>query len=53
MALCEAFGERMAAVLDEVAHKLYFIDEIGTHLGLTRLYARAARGERVVEATPG
>jgi transposase len=51
--LREAFSERMAAVLAEVAHQLYFIDEIGTHLGLTRLYGRAAPGQRVVEATPG
>lgn len=51
--LREAFSERMTDVLAEVAHKLYFIDEIGTHLGLTRLYGRAAPGERVVEATPG
>jgi transposase len=43
----------MAVVLAEVAHQLYFIDEIGTHLGLTRLYGRAAPGQRVVEATPG
>ncbi len=32
---------------------LKFIDESGAHLGLTRLYGRAASGERVVEATPG
>jgi transposase len=51
--LREAFSERIAAVLAEVAHQLYFIDEIGTHLGLTRLYGRAAPGQRVVEATPG
>jgi len=51
--LREAFSERMAVVLAEVAHQLYFIDEIGTHLGLTRLYGRAAPGQRVVEATPG
>jgi transposase len=30
-----------------------FIDESGAHLGMTRLYGRAAPGERVVEATPG
>lgn len=39
--------------LADLAKKLYFIDEIGMHLGLTRLYGRAAPGERVVEATPG
>ena len=48
-----AFHERVATVLAPVREKLHFIDEIGTHLGLTRLYGRAAPGERVVEATPG
>ena len=33
--------------------RLKFIDESGAHLGMTRLYGRAAPGERVVEATPG
>ena len=37
---------------DIVAH-LKFIDESGAHLGLTRLFGRAAPGERVAEATPG
>lgn len=37
---------------DVLAH-LKFIDEFGVHLGLTRLYGRAAPGKRVVEATPG
>ena len=32
---------------------LKFIDESGAHLGLTRLFGRAAPGQRVVEATPG
>ena len=53
IALRGAFSARMAKVLAGVANKLYFIDEIGTHLGLTRLYGRAAPGVRVVEATPG
>ena len=26
--------------------RLVFLDETGTHLGFTRLFARAARGER-------
>ena len=34
-----------------VAH-LKFIDESGVHLGLTRLWGRAAPGERVVDAVP-
>ena len=32
---------------------LKFIDEFGVHLGLTRLFGRAAPGKRVVEGTPG
>ncbi len=39
--------------LQHVLKKLKFIDETGVHLGLTRLFGRAAPGERVVEATPG
>ncbi len=41
------------AGLGQVVRKLRFLDEIGTHWGLTRLYGRAAPGVRVVEATPG
>lgn len=33
--------------------RLKFIDESGAHLGLTRLFGRAAPGERVVDASPG
>jgi hypothetical protein len=36
-----------------VAAHLKFIDESGAHLGLTRLFGRAAPGARVTEATPG
>jgi transposase len=43
----------MTDELATLAKKLHFIDEIGMHLGLTRLYGRAPAGERVVEATPG
>jgi transposase len=32
---------------------LKFIDEFGVHLGLTRLYGRAAPGRRVIESTAG
>jgi len=32
---------------------LKFIDESGAHLGMTRLFGRAAPGQRVVDATPG
>ncbi len=38
---------------DTLVSRLKFIDESGIHLGLTRLYGRAAPGERVVEGTPG
>src|SRR5689334_23538416 len=47
------YAQRMLAVFAPLANKLHFLDEIGTHLGLTRLYGRAAPGERVVEATSG
>ena len=39
----------MATILS----RLKFLDEFGVNLGLTRLYGRAAPGERVVEAPPG
>ncbi len=47
------FGQQIKQELSEVIQHLKFIDEMGAHLGLTRLYGRAAPGERVVEATPG
>ena len=40
-------------VLDERVKHLIFIDEMGTNLGMTCLYGRAAPGQRVVESTPG
>lgn len=52
-ALRTTFQQQVAAELAPQAEQLYFLDEMGTHLGLTRLYGRAAPGERVVEATPG
>src|SRR5258708_3502256 len=52
-AMRATFAQHMLDDLAPLAEKLHFIDEIGTHLGLTRLYGRAAPGERVVEATPG
>ena len=33
--------------------KYIFIDEMGSHLGLTRLYGRAAPGQRVHDRVPG
>lgn len=43
----------MVTGLEHLAQRFIFIDESGAHLGLTRLYGRAAPGQRVVEATPG
>jgi len=48
-----AFAVRLSEDLAAVLHRLKFLDESGVNLGLTRLYGRAAPGERVVEATPG
>ena len=39
--------------LGDLVNRLKFIDESGVNLGLTRLFGRAAPGERVGEATPG
>lgn len=39
--------------LGQLVKRLKFIDESGTHLGLTRLCGRATPGQRIVEATPG
>jgi transposase len=39
--------------LGDLIRRLHFIDETGTHLGMTRWYGRATPGQRVVEATPG
>ncbi len=44
-----AYGVRMAA---DTPHRCVYLDETGTHLGLTRGYGRAAPGQRVVESTP-
>ena len=41
------------ATLRFIVQHLKFIDESGAHLGLTRLFGRAAPGVRVTEATPG
>ncbi|MDW8326578.1 MAG: IS630 family transposase [Anaerolineales bacterium] len=52
-ALRQSFTEAVVPKLAAVAKKLKFIDESGIPLGLTRLFGRAAPGQRVVEATPG
>jgi transposase len=51
--LRQDFQELVLEKLRPLAAHLKFIDESGAHLGLTRLYGRAAPGERVSEATPG
>ena len=48
-----AFALRVTEELADLLVRLKFLDESGVNLGLTRLYGRAAPGERVVEATPG
>lgn len=47
--LRRAYVKQMA---DQPTKRLKFCDESGAHLGMTRLYGRAAPGQRVVEATP-
>jgi transposase len=49
----KAFVEQIDLQLRRLLDRLKFLDEIGAHLGLTRLYGRAAPGKRVVEGTPG
>lgn len=51
--LRSAFAELVSATLGPMTERLRFLDEFGVHLGLTRLYGRAAPGERVAEGTPG
>lgn len=48
-----AHHAKTEATLRHIAAHLKFIDESGAHLGLTRLFGRAAPGQRVCEATPG
>lgn len=52
-ALRQTFQDHVVKRLRTLAAHLKFIDESGAHCGLTRLYGRAAPGERVCEATPG
>jgi transposase len=51
--LREAFAKRVRETLGPLAERLRFVDESGVHLGLTRLFGRAAPEGRVVEGTPG
>jgi transposase len=52
-ALRQDFQTQFVDTLGKFVKRLKFLDESGAHLGLTRLYGRAAPGQRVVEATPG
>ena len=52
-ALRQDYQLRFVESLDKLVKRLKFLDESGTHLGMTRLCARAAPGQRIVEATPG
>ena len=47
------FKSNFVVAVGDLLKRLKFIDESGAHLGLTRLFGRAAPGQRVVEATPG
>lgn len=51
--LRRAFDAEIRQMAGDLLGHLKFIDEFGVHLGLTRLFGRAAPGQRVVEATPG
>jgi transposase len=51
--LRRTFDARIRQTVGDLLGHLKFIDEFGVHLGLTRLFGRAAPGQRVVEATPG
>jgi len=50
-ALRQTFTQQIVPTLAAALPKLKFLDETGAHLGLTRLFGRAAPGQRVVEAT--
>jgi transposase/uncharacterized protein YnzC (UPF0291/DUF896 family) len=52
-ALRQDYQMQFVESLGTLVKRLKFIDESGTHLGLTRLFGRAAPGQRIVEATPG
>ncbi len=44
----EEYHGEMAAI----SGRLKFLDEAGSNVAMTRTYGRAARGERIYEATP-
>lgn len=45
-------AEYNAEIEREIWSRLRFLDEAGSNLAMTRLYGRAAKGERVIEAVP-
>jgi transposase len=51
--LRQDFQTQFMGTLGKMIKRLKFLDESGSHLGLTRLFGRATPGQRVVEATPG
>jgi transposase len=51
--LRRVFRQQIVPAVQAIAEHVKFIDESGVNLGLTRLFGRAAPGQRVVEATPG
>jgi transposase len=45
-------AEYAVEIKNELLSKLKFLDEAGSNLAMTRVYGRAAKGERVVETVP-
>jgi transposase len=45
-------GEYQAEIIGEWAARLKFLDEAGSSIAMTRLYGRAAPGERVIDNVP-
>ena len=45
-----AFAVQVNENLADLLHRLKFLDESGVNLGMTRLYGRAAPGDRVQQA---
>lgn len=48
----ERRAQYQVEIAREIVQRLKFLDESGSSIAMTRLYGRAAPGERVVEATP-
>lgn len=48
----ESRAEYRKAVAAEMVSRLKFLDESGSTIAMTRLYGRAARGERIVDSVP-